>query len=115
MPWSKVKTEYRCTKAAALTTLGTASWLALAATSYAAEKALLDANVATEQAVEFDVYLPLRDRGAAEALLTQNLRAAASETRISTSILWPRPKRMGPGTRCSAKTFRGITAFTRQA
>jgi subtilase family serine protease len=71
MPWIKVKDGYRHRKVSALVTLGAACWLALAGTSSATERAVVDASVAAEQVVEFNVYLPLRDRDAAEALLTQ--------------------------------------------
>ncbi|MGB6604480.1 MAG: S53 family serine peptidase [Steroidobacteraceae bacterium] len=45
--------------------------LALASTSFAVEKAVVDGPAAAEQTVEFNVYLPLRDRAATEAFLTE--------------------------------------------
>jgi subtilase family serine protease len=42
-----------------------------AGSASAAEKAAIDAAASAEQAVEFNVYLPLRDRPGAEALLQQ--------------------------------------------
>jgi subtilase family serine protease len=45
--------------------------LALASTSFAIEKAVVDGPAATGQTVEFNVYLPLSDRAATEAFLTQ--------------------------------------------
>src|ERR1700722_11874646 len=71
MQWFEVKAQYHRWKVGALATFGAASWLALAGTSSASERAVIDANVAAEQAVEFNVYLPLRDRDGAEALLAQ--------------------------------------------
>jgi subtilase family serine protease len=50
---------------------GVASWFALAGTSFAVENAVVDATAPAEQAVQFNIYLPLRDRAGAEELLTQ--------------------------------------------
>jgi subtilase family serine protease len=54
-----------------LAVVGVASWLALAGTSLAAGKAVVDGTAAAEQTVNFNIYLPLRDRAATEALLTE--------------------------------------------
>jgi subtilase family serine protease len=54
-----------------LAALAATSWVSLAATASAAEKAVVDAVATSEQAVEFNVYLPLRDRTGADALLNQ--------------------------------------------
>jgi subtilase family serine protease len=51
--------------------LGAVTSLALASTSFAVEKAVVDRPAAAEQAVEFNIYLPLRDRAATEAFLTE--------------------------------------------
>jgi subtilase family serine protease len=56
-------------KAAALALLGACSWFALTSTSTAYEKAVLGAAVAAEQVVQFNIYLPVRDRGAVDALI----------------------------------------------
>jgi subtilase family serine protease len=71
MSWFKVKTQHHHWNVGALATAGAASLFAMAGSSSASEKAVIDANVAAEQAVEFNVYLPLRDRDGAEALLAQ--------------------------------------------
>ncbi|MGB6306527.1 MAG: S53 family peptidase [Steroidobacteraceae bacterium] len=66
-----VNREYHRWKVAALAAIGMASCLALAGTASAFEKAVVDAAAAADQAVQFDVYLPLRDRAGVDALLTQ--------------------------------------------
>jgi subtilase family serine protease len=58
-------------QAAAPALLGAVASFALTGTASAMEKAIADANVDSEQGVEFNVYLPLRDRAGAEALLKQ--------------------------------------------
>jgi subtilase family serine protease len=68
---SKEKAGYRHWKLAPLAALAAASWVSCTATASAAEKAVVDAVATSEQAVEFNVYLPLRDRAGAEALLNQ--------------------------------------------
>jgi subtilase family serine protease len=45
--------------------------LALASTCFALEKAVVDGPAAAEQTVEFNIYLPLRDRAATDAFLTE--------------------------------------------
>jgi subtilase family serine protease len=55
----------------AVSLLGVASWFAFAASAAAVEEAVVDATAAADQAVEFNVYLPLHDRAKAEELLTQ--------------------------------------------
>jgi subtilase family serine protease len=66
-----VKAGYSRWKVSALAALGALSCMALAGTASAYEKAVVEAAVAAQQAVEFDVYLPLRDRAGAEALLSE--------------------------------------------
>src|ERR1700722_8261788 len=68
---SKGKAGYHHWKLAGLAALAATSWVFLAATASAAEKAVVDGAAASEQAVEFNVYLPLRDRAGAEAFLNQ--------------------------------------------
>ena len=58
-------------KACALALLGACSWLALTGTSAAHEKAVLGSAVAAEQVVQFNIYLPVRDRGAVDALIAE--------------------------------------------
>ena len=58
-------------KVRALALFGVASCFALAGTSFAAEKAVVGASAAAGQAVEFNIYLPLRNRDATEAYLTE--------------------------------------------
>jgi subtilase family serine protease len=67
----KEKAGYHHWKLARLAALAATSWVSLAATASAAEKAVVDAVATSEQAVEFNVYLPLRDRVGADALLNQ--------------------------------------------
>lgn len=45
--------------------------LALASPCFALEKAVVDGPAAAEQTVEFNIYLPLRDRAATDAFLTE--------------------------------------------
>jgi subtilase family serine protease len=71
MHLAKRGTQLHQWKVRALCALGAAACLGLAGTAVGFEKAVLEASVAAEQAVEFDVYLPLRDRAGAEELLTQ--------------------------------------------
>ena len=51
--------------------LAAGSLIALSGSASAMEKAVIDAAASPEQTVEFNVYLPLRDRVAAEAFLHQ--------------------------------------------
>lgn len=51
--------------------LGALASLALASPSFGLEKAVVDGPAASEQNVQFNVYLPLRDRAATEAFLTE--------------------------------------------
>ena len=73
MHFFNLKDRYHRWKVGALATVGVAASLALAlpAPASAFEKAMLDSPAATQQAVEFDIYLPLRDRAGVEELLTQ--------------------------------------------
>jgi subtilase family serine protease len=67
----KEKAGYHHWKLMGLGALAAASWVSLVTNASAAEKAVLDAAATSEQAVEFNVYLPLRDRAGAEAFLNQ--------------------------------------------
>jgi len=71
MPLFKTESRVHSWKVIACASAGIAACLALAGSAAAFEKATLDEAAAPEQAVEFDVYLPLRDRPGAEALLAQ--------------------------------------------
>jgi subtilase family serine protease len=68
---AKVEYGFSHWKGGAIGALAAAACVMFAATSSAAEKAIVDAAVTAEQDVEFNVYLPLRDRNGAEALLIQ--------------------------------------------
>jgi subtilase family serine protease len=65
------KTACRYRKAGTLALLGACSWLALTGTSNAFEKAALGSPAAREQAVQFDIYLPVQDRAGVEALIDE--------------------------------------------
>jgi subtilase family serine protease len=65
------KTLSRHRKAGALALLGACSWLALTGTSTALEKAVLGSPVAAEQVIQFNIYLPVRDRAAVDALIAE--------------------------------------------
>jgi subtilase family serine protease len=67
----KEKARYRHWQLARLAALAAASWVSLAANASAAEKAVVDSAATAEQAVEFNVYLPLRDRAGVETFLNQ--------------------------------------------
>jgi subtilase family serine protease len=56
-------------KAGLLAILGTCSWMALTSTSAALERAVVGAPAAADRTVDFDIYLPLRDREGLETLL----------------------------------------------
>ncbi len=71
MSISSFKSLTRHCKAGALALLGACSWLALAGTSTAFEKAALGSPVATEQVIQFNIYLPVRDRAAVDALIAE--------------------------------------------
>ena len=58
-------------RAAALATLAVAASLGQVHTSAAIEKAVVAGAAAADQSVKFNIYLPLRDRAATEAFLTQ--------------------------------------------
>jgi subtilase family serine protease len=58
-------------KIRALATLSAASWLGLTGTASAMERAVVEAAAADAQPVEFNIYLPLRDRAGLDALLEQ--------------------------------------------
>jgi subtilase family serine protease len=61
----------RCRAAVAFALLAAGSSLALTGAANAFEKATIGAQAAAEQAVQFNVYLPVRDRAAVEALITE--------------------------------------------
>jgi subtilase family serine protease len=67
----KEKAGYHHWKLTGLAALAAGSWIFLETNAFAAEKAVVDATVTSEQAVEFNVYLPLHDREGAEAFLNQ--------------------------------------------
>ena len=67
----KEKAGYHHWRLTGLAALAAASWISLATNASAAEKAVIEAAATSEQAVEFNVYLPLRDRAGAEAFLNQ--------------------------------------------
>ena len=71
MSLPKVEYGFSRLKGGALAALTAAACVIFSGSSSAAEKAVIDAATAAEQAVEFNVYLPLRDRDGAEALLSQ--------------------------------------------
>jgi subtilase family serine protease len=58
-------------KAGVLALLGACSWLALTGTSTAFEKAALGSPVATGQVIKFNIYVPVRDRVAVDALIAE--------------------------------------------
>jgi hypothetical protein len=68
MLFSKENARYHHWNLMGFAVLAAASWGSLATSASAAEKAVLDAAATSEQAVEFNVYLPLRDRSGAEAV-----------------------------------------------
>ncbi len=67
----KQKAGYHHWRLALFAALAASSWVSLAATASAGEKAVVDAVATSEQAVEFNIYLPLRDRAGADAFLNQ--------------------------------------------
>jgi subtilase family serine protease len=67
----KEKAGCRHWKLTGLAALAAGSWVSLATNATAAERAVLDAATSSEQVVEFNVYLPLRDRAGAETFLNQ--------------------------------------------
>jgi subtilase family serine protease len=67
----KVEYGFGRVKGGALAALAAAACVMIAGTSSAAEKAVIDAAATAAQVVEFNVYLPMRDRDGAEALLGQ--------------------------------------------
>ena len=71
MPLIRKKSGVDRLKEGALSMLTATACFVLAGPSSAAEKAVMDAIASPEQAVEFNVYLPLRDRDGAESLLGQ--------------------------------------------
>jgi subtilase family serine protease len=71
MPLLKVQSGFSRLKGGALAALAATACFVLGQASPAAETAVLDAVATAEQAVEFNVYLPLRDRAGAESLLAQ--------------------------------------------
>ena len=71
MPLLKAGSGISHMRTGALAALAATASFVLTGTSLAAERAVIDAVAADEQAVEFDVYLPLRDREGVESLLAQ--------------------------------------------
>jgi subtilase family serine protease len=71
MSLPKVEYGFSRLKGGALAALTAAACVIFSGSSSAAEKAVIDAAATAEQVVEFNVYLPLRDRNGAEALLSQ--------------------------------------------
>lgn len=71
MALCNLKVERSLRKARVFALLGTISFIALAGSAGAAEKAVVGASAAAGQAVEFNIYLPLRNREATEAFLTE--------------------------------------------
>ena len=69
MPLFKVESGFSQLKGGALAGIATAAGCIFAGSSSAAEKAIIDAVAGAEQAIEFDIYLPLRDREGVESLL----------------------------------------------
>jgi subtilase family serine protease len=65
------KSLSRHRKAGALALLGACSWLVLTGTSTALEKAVLGAPVAVGQVMQFNIYLPVRDRAAVDAFIAE--------------------------------------------
>src|SRR6202167_1246737 len=66
---SKILSRHR--KVAALALFGVCSWFTLTGTSTAHEKAVLGSAVAADQVVQFNIYLPVRDRSAVDALIDE--------------------------------------------
>ena len=66
-----LKAPHSLRRLSACAVLGVATWLALTGTSAALEKAKVQGSAIAEQAVSFNIYLPLRDRAAAEAFLVE--------------------------------------------
>jgi subtilase family serine protease len=58
-------------KVGAIALLSACSWLALAGTSAGLEKAVLGSPVAGAQAIQFNIYLPVRDRAAVDGLIAE--------------------------------------------
>jgi len=71
MPLLKVESKLGRLKGGVLTALAAAVCFISAKPTSAAEMAVIGAAASAEQAVEFNVYLPLRDRDGAESLLRQ--------------------------------------------
>jgi subtilase family serine protease len=71
MSLPKVEYGFSRLKGGALAALTAAACVIFSGSSSAAEKAVIDAAATAEQVVEFNVYLPLRDRNGAESLLSQ--------------------------------------------
>src|SRR5580693_9472394 len=71
MPLFKVESGLSHLKGGTLAALAAAACCVFADSAFAAEKAVIDAVAGAEQVVEFNVYLPLRDRDGAESLLGQ--------------------------------------------
>jgi subtilase family serine protease len=67
----KEKTGFGYWKLAGLAVLAAPSWVSLATNASAAERAVIDSAATPEQPLEFNVYLPLRDRAGAETFLNQ--------------------------------------------
>jgi subtilase family serine protease len=67
----KVESESGRLKSGPLSALAATACFILAGPSSAGEKAVIEATASAEQVVEFNVYLPLRNRDGAESLLGQ--------------------------------------------
>jgi subtilase family serine protease len=68
---SFLKAAYASRKIRALAALSAASWLGLTGTASAMERAVVEAAAADAQPVEFNIYLPVRDRAGVDALIEQ--------------------------------------------
>ncbi len=71
MALCNLKVERSLRRVAALALLGVASSFALTGTALAFERAVVSGPAAAAQAVEFNIYLPLRNREATDAYLTE--------------------------------------------
>jgi subtilase family serine protease len=68
---SFLKAAYASRRIRALATFGAVSWLASTGTASAFEKAVVEGAAADAQPVEFNIYLPVRDRAGLEALIDE--------------------------------------------
>lgn len=65
------KSVFRHRRAGALALLGACSWFAIAGPSIALERAEVRSPIATTQTVEFNIYLPVKNRAQLEAFLVE--------------------------------------------